>query len=835
MNIDLVNLAFNLPVDSLFTYSVPKAFTEQVKAGCRVLAPLGNRKLTGIIIECPPSTPLKKVKPICNVLDAEPIINAEMREFCGWISKYYFSPIGEVVFSAVPKSIIMESRIIYRAKDELQNSGIMLTGRQEEIYKLLLKKPLTIKQVEGRLKYSGARSAVHSLLAKDLIEQQYIEASERVKAKTEKHIIFELLEDFNGYTDVMIENFAKESRLRSQKQIDLLIYIIRNKIKSIEINKLLKDSASSSSSVNSLFKKELIRIETREVQRRHEQEFSNDEKIIELNSDQKEVIKKIISSINNEKYNPYLLYGVTGSGKTQVYIESIKYLLTKNKTAIVLVPEISLTPQLIHRFRTNFGDIIGVIHSRLTEGQKFDVFRRIISGEIKIIIGARSALFAPVKNIGMIVVDEEHDSSYKQAEKSPRYHARDSAIIRGKLNNAVVILGSATPSLESYYNARNGKYKILELPHRAMKTRLPAVEIIDMKQVLKPSSKYVKYESPEKRFLSPKLIYLIDQTLKKKQSIILLQNRRGYSAYLECQECGNVEMCRNCDITLIYHKSRNHLRCHYCGYTIPLPEKCTKCGSSNVLLKGTGTEKVEEEIMNLFPHAKLKRMDADTVRKKDSYRQILKSFHDREFDILVGTQMISKGLDFPNVYLVGVISADIGLLTPDFRSYERTFQLMMQVSGRSGRSSDNGKVIIQTMHPENYIFPFIINHDYEGFYEKEIGFRHNFRYPPFSRISLIEAEGPDAGRIASIASRIYLKLKKINNEKTIEIMRPAPAIIYKLKNRYRFHIIIKSLKQGNEQIARTETLIKSIKSDIEDINLHFTEKIHIDVDPINFM
>jgi len=835
MNVDLVNLAFNLPIDSLFTYSVPKELTGEVKIGCRVLAPLGSRNITGIVIDCPTSTTLRKVKPICKLLDAEPIINNEMLEFCRWISKYYFSPIGEVVFSAIPKSIIMESKIIFRAKTEPQNCDMELTEHQEEIFNLLLKKPLTIKQIEGKLKYTGARSVIHSLITKNLVESEYIEASAKVKAKIEKFVTFELLEDFIGFTSEMIDIFAKDTNMRSQKQVDLLKYFIVNKIKVIELTKLLKDAAASTAVVNSLCKKDILKIDVREVQRKHEQEFSNDEKIIELNSDQKDVIKKIIGAVNKKEFNPYLLYGVTGSGKTQVYIESIKYLMTQNKTAIVLVPEISLTPQLIHRFRTNFGDIIGVIHSRLTEGQKFDVFRRIISGDIKIIIGARSALFAPIKNIGMIVVDEEHDSSYKQAEKSPRYHARDSAIIRGKINNAVVVMGSATPSLESYYNARTGKYNILELPHRAMKTKLPAVEIIDMKQELKPSSKYVKYESPEKRFLSPKLIYLIDQTIKNKQSIILLQNRRGYSAYLECQECGNVEMCRNCDITLIYHKAKNHLRCHYCGFTIPLPEKCSKCGSSNILLKGTGTEKVEEEIMRLFPHARIKRMDADTVRKKDSYRQILKSFHEREFDMLVGTQMISKGLDFPNVYLVGVVSADIGLLTPDFRSYERTFQLMMQVSGRSGRSSDNGRVIIQTMHPENYIFPYIIEHDYEGFYQKEISFRRNFRYPPFSRLCLIEVEGNDAGRANSIASRLYMKLKNLNDEKTIEIMKPTPALIYKLKNRYRFHIIVKSLKQGNEQIVRTESLLKSIKSDIENINLRTTERIHIDVDPINFV
>jgi primosomal protein N' (replication factor Y) len=392
--------------------------------------------------------------------------------------------------------------------------------------------------------------------------------------------------------------------------------------------------------------------------------------------------------------------------------------------------------------------------------------------------------------------------------------------------------------MESFYNARNGKYTLLELPHRAQKTRQPVVEIVDMLEELKSASKYIKHETPETRFLSSKLISYISSALENKQSIILLQNRRGYAAYLECQNCGYVKMCANCDITLIYHKIKNHLRCHYCGHTERLPEMCEKCGSSKVILKGTGTEKVEEEIKRLFTKAQLKRMDADTVKRKDAYRKILKSFHDREFDILIGTQMISKGLDFPNVYLVGVVSADIGLLNPDFRSYERTFQLLMQVGGRSGRSSDFGKVVIQTMHPDNYIFSLVAAHNYISFYEKELAYRKNFNYPPFSRMCLIEVTGADNVKTNTLASKLYLYISKENKNKSIEVLKPAPALIYKLKNKFRYHIIIKAIKGGgvllDSSSAQMENLLKELKKHVEKVKIHTTERVSIEVEPLSF-
>jgi primosomal protein N' (replication factor Y) len=835
------NIAFNLPVSSLFTYSIPEEFAEQIDCGFRVLAPFGKRNITGMVMGFTDKTSLKTVRHLIKPLDDEPSLSSEMLEFCTWMSSYYFCPVGEVVFSAVPRGTQVESRVTYSLNSAIELSKEKLTPLQFDVIDALGNKKLTIKQIEKKLSTKNIRSAVNSLTERGILLSRHLTSSEKGKQKFEKYVVFDLLEEFQDFTAENLEIFMSENKIKSTCQRKAINYLRSNAVKEISLAELVKKTGSTPYSINSLAKKEVIKIESRPVSREIEHEFGLDAKIKELNTEQKEVLEEINSSVNKNEFKAFLLFGVTGSGKTQVYIEAINNSLSQNKTAIVLVPEISLTPQLIHRFRTYFGDIIGVIHSRLTEGQRFDVYRRIRGKETKIVIGARSALFAPLENIGIIMVDEEHDHSYKQTEKNPKYNARDSAIVRAKLNNAVVVLGSATPSLESYYNYKAGKYHLLELPHRALKTKQPEVEIVDMIDELKSSSKFVKYETPEKRFLSSKLISYIDQSLKNKQSIILLQNRRGYSAYSECQDCSNVKMCVNCDITLIYHKMKDHLRCHYCGHIEQVPEKCEKCGSNNLLLKGTGTEKVEEEIQRLFPTARLRRMDADTVKGKDAHRKILKSFHDGEFDILIGTQMISKGLDFPNVYLVGVISADIGLMNPDFRSHERTFQLLMQVSGRSGRAGDHGRVIIQTMQRDNYLFQYVIRNDFTGFFDKEISSRRNFNYPPFSRMTIIEISSPDASRSNSIASKIYLQLREAlkrakndKNNQAVEIMKPAQALIYKIRNRYRYHIILKSLKSHKDSPAITDYLLRTLAKYLELNKLKSSERVDIDVDPVSF-
>jgi primosomal protein N' (replication factor Y) len=765
------NVVFNLPINSSFSYSIPKQFQEKIKMGMKVLAPFGRRNHTGIVLNFLDKPEAKRIKPLKELLDDQPIITAELIIFCEWISNYYACPIGEAVFTAVPRG-------------------------------------------------------------------------KSLKPKFEKYVIFNLADEFRGYSNSMLENFSHENKLRSEKQAAIIRYFVGKNAREIRQAELTRIIEAPASAINALVKKELLSIEARRIMRSSDYDFAKEEKIVRLNSDQVKAVEKITEGQSKE-FKPFLLFGVTGSGKTQIYLEVIKKTLLRGRTAIVLVPEISLTPQLIHRFHDFFGDIIGVIHSKISEGERFDVYHRIRNGEIKIVIGARSALFAPMEKIGIIIVDEEHDHSYKQTEKNPKYNARDCAVVRGKMNNSVVVLGSATPSLESFYNAAAGKYELLELPHRAMKTRQPVVEVVNMlEEVRFPSTRgpldkrsLETKETLEQKFLSSKLIAYIDEALKEKQSIILLQNRRGYSAYLECQNCGNVKMCANCDITMIYHRVFQRLRCHYCGASEAMPEICPKCASKDLALKGTGTEKVEEEIVRLFPNARIKRMDADTVKRRDAYRKILKAFHEQEFDILVGTQMISKGLDFPNVYLVGVISADIGLLNPDFRASERTFQLLMQVAGRSGRISDYGRVVIQTMHPDNYIFDYVKNHNYRAFYDKEIGYRKEFDYPPYSRMTLVEIRGDDAGRVKTIAGKVHYQLTKAMKalelpRAGVEIMNPSPALIYKLKGKYRYHIILKVLREKGHQCI--QSLISHLEAVKNELGLKSNEQIGVDVDAMNF-
>ncbi len=843
MKAQYANIAFNLPVDSLFTYIIPQELKNKIAIGSRVLAPFGKRNITGIVLDLTDSSDLKNIKQVTSALDSEPIISPEMIEFCKWISKYYFCPIGEVVFSAIPKGIIVESKILFSFNHESDIKG--LTNLQKSVAELLKTKPLTIKQIEHRLGSNNIRSVVQSLRAKSVVQQEQVTSKEKIKAKYEKFVAFDLREEFTDFTGDMLDIFMKENKIKSTCQIKLMKHLVGNNITEISAADLLKATGATPYSLNSLAKKELVSFTEKQVNRSNEHEFSYEEKIIKLTAEQQKTLGEINHSVNNSEFITYLLFGVTGSGKTQVYIEAIKNVIEKNKTAIVLVPEISLTPQLIHRFKAHFDDAVGVIHSKLSDGQRFDVFGRIKSGEIKIVIGARSALFAPLDNIGIIIADEEHDHSYKQTEKNPKYNARDSAIVRARLNNAVVVLGSATPSLESYYNYKAGKYKLLELTHRPLKTKQPQVEIVNMLDELRNPSKYVKHEKPEDRVLSSKLIAYIDNALKNKKNVILLQNRRGYSAYQQCLNCGNVKMCVNCDITMIYHKYKNHLRCHYCGYTSPLPEKCEICQSPELKLIGVGTEKIEEEIKRLFPKASMVRMDSDTVKGKDAHRKILQSFHAGEFDILIGTQMISKGLDFPNVSLVGVISADIGLFIPDFRATEKTFQLLMQVAGRSGRTDDYGKVVIQTMNPDNFIFPLVMNHDYTGYFEKEIIHRNHHRYPPHSRMILIEVETDNQVKVNQLSRSIFDYLvKEIESFKSkgysldVELMKPAPALIYKIKNKYRYHIILKVLKSTHEASTLAETIIKNMQTwlekEKENLKIKSADRISIDVDPLSF-
>ena len=529
----------------------------------------------------------------------------------------------------------------------------------------------------------------------------------------------------------------------------------------------------SLSSLNTLVKKGMLIEEKREHFRLSYSDTTFEKK--NLTDDQKSVVNDVI----NGNRDVYLIHGVTGSGKTEVYMEIIDFYLKQGKSSIVLVPEISLTPQMINRFRKRFGERIAALHSALSDGEKYDEWRRIIKGDASIVIGARSAIFAPLTNIGVIIIDEEHSESYKQSDPSPRYNAKDIALIRGKNHKCPVILGSATPSLETMARAKKDVFKLLSLPNRVNGRKLPDVEIVDMNQEMKKS----------KGHFSLKLVSEIEDRLSKKEQVILLLNRRGYSNFITCKNCGYTFKCPNCDITLTYHKSSNTLRCHYCGYGEKVFTNCPSCGEDSLNRLGVGTQKIEEEINNLFADARVLRMDYDTTSKKGAHEKMIEAFKNHEYDILLGTQMVAKGLDFSLVTLVGVINADTSLNIPDFRSSENTFSLLSQVAGRREKRKKSGQVIIQTFNPDHYAINLVKNHDYLGFYQKEMFIRRQLKYPPYFYICNIRISGKDSSYIFDEA----LKIKRFFDKSLdkIIILGPSGSSLFRINNIFRYNIILK--------------------------------------------
>lgn len=611
----------------------------------------------------------------------------------------------------------------------------------------------------------------------------------KAKCGSKINIKFDTIYKLNNY-DINLEKLTT-----GQKAI---IELVKNK------KKVLKKELAeiSLSSLKTLVKNNILLEEKIEHYRVLYKNEKYDKK--ELSSDQRMVVNEVI----NNSRNIYLLHGVTGSGKTEVYMEIIEHYLSLGKTSIVLVPEISLTPQMVSRFQQRFGEMIAAIHSALSDGEKYDEWRRICRGEARIVIGARSAIFAPLKNIGVIIIDEEHSDSYKQSDPNPRYSAKDVAIIRSEYHNCPVIFGSATPSLEVMARACKGVYKLLSLPNRVNGKKLPLVKIVDMNEEMKKTQGY----------FSNILIESIRHCLEKKEQVILLLNRRGYSSFVSCKNCGYTFKCPNCDITLTFHKSSNTLRCHYCGYGEKVYNSCPSCSENSLSNLGVGTQKIEEELYSLFPTSKVLRMDYDTTSKKGMHEKMIQAFKNLEYDILLGTQMVAKGLDFSNVTLVGVINADTSLNIPDFRSSENTFSLLSQVAGRSGRSMKEGFVIIQTFNPDHYAIELTKTHDYLSFYKKEMLIRKQLKYPPFYYLCNIRISGKDDNFVLAEALKIKRSLERNLNE-TI-ILGPSAASIYRINNIIRYNIILK-YKKTNNIFEILEKIINHYKTN---------NKIKIDVD-----
>lgn len=821
------NIALPLPIFQNYTYSIPEHFQREICPGYRVLVPVGKRKLTGYVISVMDKCDRSELKEIHDLIDREAVVSLELIKLAQWISEYYICPVGLVIKAMLPGGINLESKnflILSGSKKDVEEYlKTNRVQRQEKILSLLIEKgKISIRQLRKIFHGANLSSAIDALIEAKLIISEMVldKAQTKIKFETWIRLSPEVMD--KATYETVHKNLQKSAPTQAK-----CLEIIFNQIE-ISLKNILQQSGAASSALVSLEKKGYIDKFNKEITRSYFQSTSHKiaEKLI-LNEYQKRAIFHIEQAINAGKYKTFLLHGVTGSGKTQVYIEAIRQILTKGKTAIVLVPEISLTPQTVSRFTRNFPNQVAVLHSRMSNGERYDSWRKIKEGKFKIAIGPRSAIFAPLNNLGLIVVDEEHESSYKQYDAQPLYHARDVAVYRGALNNGVIILGSATPSLESYYNCKIQKYHLLDLPSRIDEIPMPTVSIIDMLIQRK------RYPGQNVAVFSKQLQEKIKEKLNLGQQIILLQNRRGFSTHIKCKDCGHIEKCEHCEITLTYHAKGQLLKCHYCNFTKKAPISCPGCGGSDILFRGIGTQKVEKEINSLFPQAKIVRMDLDTTSHKWAHDKILGDFAEGKFNILLGTQMVAKGLDFQNVTLVGVISADTSLLLPDFRSTERTFQLLTQVAGRAGRKELLGEVYIQTYSPDNPGLKFARLHDFKSFFINEMPMRKELNYPPYGRLAYILFQGEAEEKVELVANRFSSHL---NFPETIGVVfGPIASPLSKLKDKYRWQIIIKSNKQQDPagKLLR-KYLIDTLARYKKDEQIKGV-KITIDIDPVSLL
>jgi len=823
---EFAEIAFPLPLRKTFTYSIPGNLKEKINPGQRVLVPFGRERKLGFVVNAVPSSKVKNTKEIIDLIDEEPIINQEILELTRWTSEYYFASWGECLKAALPSELQVRN-LLWISKKEIplltsEAEKIKLSLKEKKLLNALVSKsPQNLTSLERKVGLKGMYSALHSLEKRGKVQFYYELSRPRVSTKYEKMV--SLKEDPDEEKS-LIETYIKTIKKKSPGDAFFLEFLMKEN-REISLSELSQKIKGASRILDRLEKKGLIKSLYREQLREPQwgmdvdftQEFS-------LNQEQREVVEKLEESFNEEKYHPFLLYGVTGSGKTQIYIEIIKKVLERNKTALVLVPEISLTPQIIFRFKSVFGESVGSYHSSLSPGERFDAWRGIKSGKIKVVVGTRSAIFSPLSNLGVIVVDEEQDFSYKQKEPDPKYNARDLALVRGKMNKALVVLGSATPSLESFYNVEIGKYTLLQLSQRVDQKPLPPVKIVDLKEERKKGNYTI---------FSSELSSQMKRKIEKGEQVILFLNRRGFSNFVKCEECGYIYHCPHCDITLNFHRIDFSLRCHYCNYKIQASSLCPECKGIRLAYKGVGTQRIEEEINKLFPTVAIRRMDQDTTHRKDSHREILKSFASKDFSLLLGTQMVTKGLDFPDVTLVGVISADTSLDFPDFRARERTFQLLTQVAGRAGRGKLGGEVVFQTYYPEDWTIKLSAGQNYLDFYKREIKEREELLYPPFSRLILIRFQGKEENKVQKVAeffgSELSDSLKSKGCRLKFEILGPAPAPLAKIKDDYRFQILIKT--RNVRVVTQKIDLIldKGFDKNYSGV------KISIDIDPLEIM
>lgn len=745
--------------DRIFEYNIPDQL-DDVAVGSRVVVPFGRRKVQGFVVGLSETTDFKgKLKDLLVVIDEQPPLTPELVKLSEKMAHDIFSYRITILQSMLPRVM----RANYRK---------ILTPIDEETQKLpyFQGDPVDLNQVSDLKEIVFIRK----LLKENKVQIEYVVEN---KARKRKEAIYLLTKEKDQYLQIY-ENLRKTAK----KQKALLFDILDNYEVYPKRGKDLEDGLHISAAVlkNAVDKGWLVKKE-REIYRNPLKDVETSlQKDLVLNHDQQAAFDKIKTAVTQREAKTFLLEGITGSGKTEVYLRAIQTALDSNRTALMLVPEISLTPQMVRQVKSRFGSSVAVLHSALSAGEKYDEWRRIRRKEAQVVVGARSAIFAPLDNIGLIVIDEEHESSYKQ-EDNPRYHARDVALLRSKFHNCPLVLGSATPSLASRARAQKGRYELLLLKQRANQKQLPQVDLIDLKQVEFAGGQFD---------LSVDLVEAIKAKIAKNEQVILLLNRRGFASFMLCRECGFVLKCPNCDISLTYHKDTQQMQCHYCGYHEKVPQFCPNCKSRRIRFLGTGTQKVQEELMELIPEAKILRMDVDTTRRKGSYKKILDSFGRGEANILLGTQMIAKGLDFPNVTLVGVINADTSLQVPAYNSSEKTFDLLTQVAGRAGRAEKSGRVLIQTYNPDHYAIQLAQSQDYEAFYQREMQVRYQGNYPPFFFTTLISIASKNEQAAAKEAFVIKRKLMTTLHNPTI-ILGPTPSSISRIKNQYYYQILVK--------------------------------------------
>lgn len=811
-----------VPIHKLFTYRIPKALQEYVQVGQRVIVQFGERKiLTGVIGNLHHQPPKEyEAKYILEILDEKPVLTSLQFQFFEWLASYYCCTPGEVLNAALPAGLKVSSESMVQLHPAFDWNATVFefSEKEENLLKRLAQESLSYTDISKLLGVKNLHSLLKSLSKKEAIIL-FEEVKDTYKPKIERRIRLSSKYESTTQLEKLFEQLAtkpkqEEVLLKYLQEIPVIKQVDSN-TNGIGRSQLLKNEISESS-LSTLLKNGVFEEFERIISRFEEQ--STQTHTLQLSDYQQQASKDIVAQF--ETTPTVLLHGITGSGKTEIYIDLIQKAMEGGTQVLLLLPEIALTTQIVQRMKRIFGASMGVYHSRFSDNERVEVWKNIHSGQFKFIVGVRSSIFLPFENLGLIIVDEEHDSSYKQQEPAPRYHARDSALMLSKLHHAKVLLGSATPSIETFFQTQQKKFGLVTLTKRYALAQLPTLAIANLQ--------LDQLQKKNKGEFSSLLISKIEKALSNKEQVIIFQNRRGYSPTISCEDCHWIPKCVNCAVSLTYHQYRNALVCHYCGYKESMPEQCPTCTSKRIKTVGYGTEKLEEELKLHFPDVRVQRMDLDTTRSKSSYENIIDQFEKGETNILVGTQMVTKGLDFDKVSLVGIFNADRMLHFPDFRSYERAFQLITQVSGRAGRRDKQGEVVIQTSQPEHPVLNFIVQHDYLNFYQAELNERQQHAYPPFTRLIEITLKHIDK-KICKTASTLLAE-RISETLANVRVLGPGEPMITKIRNQYLMNILIK-VARGNQSLPSIKyTLLKEIDKLQKEKDFRAV-RVVVDVDP----